>query len=125
VAPLGDAFIQLIEGIGGSGEHLFGSSDSFRQERATLSQHLFPPDMGDQGRAVFSVAKTGVGRRLWRRLLAEVIQVPAQAAFRSRRGQERALFQAGLVPSTDRFHWAVCESHLTPTMMEFAGRFSG
>jgi halogenation protein CepH len=104
-AELGnEAFIQLIAGIGGSGEQLYRSSDEYFRQRAGLSQQLFgtgPDASGGQSQDRLA------GLKFLGELLTEVSDVQSHVSPFARRVVSRPLFEDGLVPTPDRLHW--CE----------------
>lgn len=101
-----EAFIQLIAGVGGSGESLFSSSEEYLRHRSNLGEQLFGQvrPTGDRGQA--TVMSGHDGARFWSELLTEVTQVQSQAVLREKRFQEAPLFPDGLVPSRDGLHWS-------------------
>jgi len=118
-AELGnEAFIQLVAGVGGSGEQLFESHEEFVRQRAGLGSQLFGEIPGQAEDAVSGMVKSGSGRFMTD-LFREVSQVQSQATFTTDRVPEMPLFNDGLVPSTDGFHWvepAVRRSHVVPAV---------
>ena len=97
-----EAFIQLIAGIGGSGEQLYRSSDEYLRQRAGLSQQLFgtgPDASGGQSDDRLS------GLKFLGELLTEASDVQAHVSPSGRRAVPRPLFEDGLVPTPDRLHW--------------------
>lgn len=102
-----EAFIQLVAGIGGSGEQLYDSSESFLQERDQLSRQLFPDHaLPSAPTPASGRAPTGTERsRFMSGLFTELSQMQAQATLKDRRLREKPLFSEGLVPSADGFHW--------------------
>jgi halogenation protein CepH len=85
------AFVELLGGIGESGETAFG-----------LSRVLFPEMLGAP------VAEDGDrSRRFFTQLLREGVKMQLQAQKGLQRESEQPLFSGGLVPSADGLQWAV------------------
>jgi FAD-dependent halogenase len=100
-----EAFIQLIAGIGGSGEPLFEDNDAFIAYQHDIARALHPvlasrrpttssPRPDDMAAFDFMV-----------NLVTEAAQVQAQARGEYARIRPVPLFTDGLVPSADGFHW--------------------
>jgi FAD-dependent halogenase len=98
-----EAFIQLVAGVGGSGEKLYGSGEPFLTHQQRLSDQL-------NQLSVHRSEKSGVDGResagFVTGLLTEATQVQMQAVLKEYRAPEPPLFADGLVPSLDGFHWA-------------------
>ena len=107
-----EAFIQLVAGMAGSGEKLFESSGEFVRSRERLGKLLFP--IADTS----SETIAGVGQydpkgdKFMKELFTELNQIQLQGSLKNVRRYEKPLFEDGLVPSTDGFHWE--EAHPAP-----------
>jgi halogenation protein CepH len=88
-----EAFIQLAAGIATSGESLAGPGKSLFPiaSPCILSQN---DDLSTQRKAFMND------------LLTENVQMRVQAAFADSRLQDSPLFEEGLVPSRDGYHWS-------------------
>jgi FAD-dependent halogenase len=97
------AFINLVGGIGGSGEPLYSDPEQFLQSREGLGTVLFPEAGGSS--SLIGCAPT---RRteFYKNLLGEIVQVQLQASLKDHRPAEIPLFPGGLVPSRDGLSWA-------------------
>jgi halogenation protein CepH len=101
-----EAFIRLVAGVGGSGERLYSSEEEFLAQRAGMAQALFSPfgacePNSDPDATPFNHPEFMSG------FLTEVSQLQTQARLRGNRAREAPLFEGGLIPSADGFHW--CE----------------
>jgi halogenation protein CepH len=103
-APAQEAFIELIAGIGGSGEKLYGNTESFLHRQHKLTNDLFYPT-GDAQRPV-QFGQTQASKVFMAGLLQESAQLQQQAKLKDAGGCEAPLFGGGLVTSADGFHWA-------------------
>jgi halogenation protein CepH len=92
-----DAFIRLVGGWGTTAEPLYAKADEFFAEREGIGE-MFQK----------WVNKESVQTSFLKDLQTEVIQVQNQALIGQRRQKEAPLFEGGLVPSTDGFHWVTC-----------------
>jgi FAD-dependent halogenase len=93
------AFIDLVAGLGGSGERLYSSHEEFLRERQGLGAMLFPE--ASPGNPVDTRRQ-----EFFRKLTSEIIQVQTQAVLKERRLVEEPLFPGGLIPSPDGLHWS-------------------
>jgi FAD-dependent halogenase len=102
-----EAFIQLVSGIG-AGERLYSSSEDFMNARDGLGQTLFPESAG--GEISMSIEDNLANSRRQEFMddfLKEIVNLQTQATLKdTQRLQERTLFDNGLTPSPDGFHWA-------------------
>lgn len=100
-----EAFINLVAGIGGSGERLYNCPEEAFVGRAGLGDSLF----SKRGEDVYFGAEEGdqrEGSRFYQKLLSEVVQMQSQARLGADRVAETPLFSGGLIPSADGLHWA-------------------
>ncbi|MBV9761930.1 MAG: tryptophan 7-halogenase [Acidobacteriaceae bacterium] len=97
-----DAFIDLVAGVGGGGERLYGSAEEYLSERNGLGSVLFPDSSTDR-----STNKKTEDKRaaFYTDLLGEITQVQVQAMWGDVRPSERPVFPGGLIPSQDGLHW--------------------
>jgi FAD-dependent halogenase len=107
-----EAFIRLVGGVSTSGEHLYGSSDEFKESVSALGNSIQAavdnsPDLDAAGSHFMARGDEMVS--LWQ----ETRQVRAQATRGEKRRPERPLFADGLVPSADGFHWTEPEDERT------------
>lgn len=100
--PEDQAFINLVGGVGTNNEELYDSAQFFAQ-RGQLSETLFP-EAGKEPTAVETGEERGA---FYRTLTSEITAMQMNALLGDRRPQDRPLFDGGLVPSRDNFHWAV------------------
>jgi FAD-dependent halogenase len=99
-----EAFIRLVGGVSTSGEHLYGSSEEFKNSVSALGHSIqeavdTSPDLDAAGSQF--MARDDEMTSLWQ----ETRQVRMQATRGEKRRQEPPLFPDGLVPSQDGFHW--------------------
>lgn len=105
-----EAFINLVAGVGGSGEKLYASPEEYLQERDGLGDVLFRETENQK-----SPYGSAVDRRkeFFGNFLGEVTQLQLQARLKEERPKEQPLFQGGLIPSPDGLHWADSEGTKT------------
>jgi FAD-dependent halogenase len=100
-----DAFIQLVGGVSTSGEPLFGSVEEFKSSTEALGSSIqtaveSSPDKDAAGQKFMS--RSDEMNTLWQ----ETRQVRKQASIRAGKlRNEKPLFEGGLIPSGDGFHW--------------------
>jgi FAD-dependent halogenase len=101
-----EAFIQLVSGLG-AGEQLYGSSEEFINARQGLGQTLFPASSGGEVQMAIEDNLANTKRREFMDdFLKEVVKLQAQATLKeNQRPREKPLFDNGLVPTPDGFHW--------------------
>jgi halogenation protein CepH len=96
------AFIDLVAGIGGSGERLYSSSGEIKKERQPSGKTLFPN--------AFNESPSENDRKERARFLSHLLREPAQVQLQAILGEERPseqpLFPGGLVASRDGLHWS-------------------
>jgi halogenation protein CepH len=97
-----EAFIRLVAGMAGSGERLFSNASEFMSQRAGISKSLFPETPG-QG---IGRARDERGAKFMTDFTAELAQMQLQAAMKKVPPYQQPLFEGGLIPSRDGFHWA-------------------
>jgi halogenation protein CepH len=97
-----EAFINLVAGVGGSGERLYSSSEAYLKERNGLSDVLFP-DVSGERKPEGSLSRKR--KEFYKRFLGEVTQVQLQAVLKEKRPKEVPLFAGGLIPSQDGLRW--------------------
>jgi FAD-dependent halogenase len=98
-----EAFINLVAGVGQSGERLYPSAEEYLKEREGIGNALF------QNADNNSSYGSAVGRRndFYMKFLGEITQVQMQALLKDKRPAEEPLFSGGLVPSLDGLHWSI------------------
>jgi halogenation protein CepH len=97
-----EAFIRLVAGVAGSGEKLYASAAEYLRAREGISQCLFPEPEG----GAFGSTGNEERAKFMGNFTTEIAQVQLQAIMRNTPRHERPLFDGGLVPSSDGFHWA-------------------
>jgi halogenation protein CepH len=97
-----EAFINLVAGVGGSGERLYSSSEAYLKERDGLSDVLFP-DVSGERKPEGSLSRKR--KEFYKSFLGEVTQVQLQAFLKEKRPKEVPLFAGGLIPSQDGLRW--------------------
>jgi FAD-dependent halogenase len=97
-----EAFIRLVAGVAGSGERLFTNAAEFMSEREEIGKSVFP-ETPDEG---IGRARDGRGARFMTNFTAELAQMQLQAALKKVPLYQQPLFEGGLIPSRDGFHWA-------------------
>jgi halogenation protein CepH len=103
-----DAFIRLVAGVGSTGEPLYGRAEDFFTEREGVG------DMFQQwsGKGTMDdLFQTSENNKIdpnsiLGELKREVLQMETQAILGERRAKELPLFEGGLIPSKDGFHWS-------------------
>jgi FAD-dependent halogenase len=96
-----EAFIRLVAGVAGSGEELRADSQPFAVEN--IGSRLFP-QMAGKSRSVNDEKDTAWRSQFMLNLVNEVSQVQRQAAV-NKVPRQNPLFEDGLIPSSDGFHW--------------------
>ena len=101
-----EAFIRLVGGLSSSGEPLYTSAAEFFEEKEGIKGLFREASVGDRAQPEGSLERrTRPDSHLFmRELMQEVIQMQAQA--RGRGLPQTPLFEDGLIPSIDGFHWA-------------------
>lgn len=97
------AFIDLVAGMGGSGERLYDTAEDFMQEREGLGEALFPQSA--HAGAHNSGRPDPRRDEFYSNLLGEIAQIQLQASLKEHRPGEKSLFPSGLVVSKDGLHW--------------------
>jgi len=97
-----EAFINLVAGVGSSGERLYSGSEEYLKERDGLANVLFPDVSGEQ-KPDGSLSRKR--KKFYANFLGEVTQVQLQALLDEKRPAEVPLFTGGLIPSRDGLHW--------------------
>jgi halogenation protein CepH len=101
-----EAFINLVGGVAGSGEKLYGSHHESMQTRSGIGKRLFPAADGTQGAFDGENSEHRSEReRFLAGLTQEVSHLQLRGTLKQTRTQESPLFADGLVPSSDGFHW--------------------
>jgi len=99
-----DAFIRLVAGVGGSAERLYDNDLPFPADHTGMAEAMFGHFGNNENRG--NLPASGFDRsRFMSGFLAEVTQMQSQAVFKRLRSPEVPLFEDGLVPSRDGFHW--------------------
>lgn len=96
------AFIELVAGMGGSGERVYGSTEEFLKCRDGLGDLLFPQATGSTATDSKTVSRRS---KFYNDLLSEIVQVQLQATMGDKRPRDAPLFPQGLVVSSDGLHW--------------------
>ncbi|HEY6333480.1 MAG TPA: tryptophan 7-halogenase [Blastocatellia bacterium] len=89
-----DAFIRLVAGVGSSGEPLYESAEAFFRQTTGAGDRF--QEFADKGISPTSASNS---------FNEEIIQIQTQASLGERRAAERPMFDGGLIPTTDGFHW--------------------
>jgi len=102
-----DAFIRLVAGVGSSGEPLYARAEDFftgREGVGAMFQDWSGREDMDNPFHVSADRKIGPTSIL-SEIKREAVQIEAQAILGEQRAKERPLFEGGLIPSKDGFHW--------------------
>ena len=101
-----EPFVELVAGVGGSGEELYGSAQEYMRSREGLGKRLFPAAEGATASMSIEGTQGSTERdRFMAGLMTEVGQVQLQATSKNT-SRPQPLFEDGLVPAADGFHWA-------------------
>jgi halogenation protein CepH len=106
-----EAFIQLVAGMAGSGEKLFESSEQFVKSGEQLSRLLFPVADTSSDRIAGGEQNAPQSDKFMKELFTELNQIQLQGTMKNIPRYEKPLFEDGLIPSVDGFHWE--EPHMS------------
>ena len=105
-----EAFIQLVGGVAGSGEHLYNSASEFVETPERFSKCLFPAADVGSGMYVGETASSAQRESFMAALTAEGTQMQIRGTCPIV-GTEAPLFDGGLIPSKDGLHWKLPASN--------------
>ena len=100
-----EAFIRLVGGVCSSGEPLYGSPEEFFNARKGISEVVQQAAGGVKTNGSTSDRNKYNSSAFMGELMHEVTQVQAQA--QGKNFPQIPLFEDGLIPSADGFHWAL------------------
>jgi halogenation protein CepH len=101
-----EAFIQLVGGIGESQEVFYKTANAFMEARKGIDKPVFPTGEGTSHDVDIENKEKGfVTEQFLRSLTTEAVQIQLQAANLWSPSYAVPLFDNGLIPSNDGFHW--------------------
>jgi halogenation protein CepH len=104
-----EAFVRLVGGAGPTGERVYASAEEYFSERKGIGemfQQWADRKVNPASLQQWADRKVNPASFL-NSFQKEIVQIQSQAMLGERRAAEQPLFEGGLVPTVDGFHWSL------------------